>query len=152
MEFLCFQLSGRVFAIDIMGIREILRKFSIVELPQAPPEIAGVFNLRGELIPIFDPSLILLKKPYSEVTVDSNLIVVKAKSGNAGLLVDRVIEVTSVPLDSLTPIPGSDLTETKLAVAVFQAELEGMGLTVATLLRIGTLVAPEASICMESMA
>jgi len=143
MEFLCFQISGKYFAIDIMGIREILRSFTITDLAQSPPEIAGVFNLRGELIPIFDLRLILLNERCPENQADSNLIVIQGKNTNAGFLVDKVVEVVSVPMDSLSPIPGSDFDNEAIGVAVFQANLEGIGLKVITLLRIGTLLALE---------
>lgn len=48
-----FRVQGRMFAVDIMRIREIVRPLRITSVPQAPTHMVGVFNLRGTVLPLF---------------------------------------------------------------------------------------------------
>lgn len=140
LELLCFQVGGRVFALDIMVIREILRQQVVTPLPGAPAHIAGVINLRGELIPAIDLDRGLLGGPGHEGMVDPKLVVVKTASRKAGVLMDQVLEVVSVPLQDLRPLPGNEAME-EVAVAAFRRELEGLGPTVVLLVRLAPLLA-----------
>ena len=63
LEVLCFRVGERVFAVDIMGIREILRSHTITPVPNAPDSVAGVLNLRGELVPVVNLHHALLHLP-----------------------------------------------------------------------------------------
>ena len=143
LEVLCFRVGERVFSVDIMGIREILRSHSITPVPHAPESVAGVLNLRGELVPVVDLHHALMQQQQSDWASDEcKLVVVRAGGRTAGMLVDQVLEVVSVGADELNPVPGKDAPGGGNAVvAAFRRELDGEGMAVVMLLRLSTLLA-----------
>ena len=51
-KYLTFQLSSEEFGIPVLNVREIMGLRDIAAVPQTPPHIKGVMNLRGLIIPI----------------------------------------------------------------------------------------------------
>ena len=49
-----FSLSGKDYAIDIMSVKEIAKAGRFTYVPNTAPFVLGVYNLRGEIIPIID--------------------------------------------------------------------------------------------------
>lgn len=138
LEVLCFRVGGRVFAMDIMGIREILRSPVVTAVPNAPAEVAGVLNLRGELLPVVDLHRALLHGDAPVSRDEVKLVVARAAGRTAGVQVDQVLEVVSVDATELTPVPGGD--GDTAVVAAFRRELDGQGLAVVLLLRLANLL------------
>jgi len=100
-----FEVAGRTFGVDISRAREarVLDDYTVV--PLAPPQLIGMTNLRGAIIPIVDLR-VLLGLPASEGTIHA--LVVEANAVRVGLAVDRVVGVES--LDDLLE-PGEDVAE-----------------------------------------
>ena len=55
-QYLTFLLSGEMFAIGILNIKEIIEYGSLTEVPMMPNFIRGVINLRGSVVPVVDLS------------------------------------------------------------------------------------------------
>ena len=55
-QYLTFLLSGEMFAIAILNIKEIIEYGSLTEVPMMPSFIRGVINLRGSVVPVVDLS------------------------------------------------------------------------------------------------
>lgn len=144
LELLCFEVDDRLFAVDIMGIREILRAPVITPVPQAPGHVAGVFNLRGTLIPVVDLHRALLGRTPEAPAAESKLVVVRAGGDTAGLLVERVHDVVSVRVDELEPVPGAARPGEGPVVAAFRREIESKGNAVVLLTRLAPLLAMNA--------
>lgn len=53
-DILCLTLDGRDLGIPAMRVREVVRLPAITRVPGAPPMIAGVMNLRGQLVTAID--------------------------------------------------------------------------------------------------
>lgn len=141
LQVLCFVVGGRTFAVDIMGIREILRNQRVTSVPHTPPHLAGVVNLRGALIPVVDLHRVLLGHASRGGCEDPKLVVVHSRGKTAGLLVDQVLDVISVPLEALSPVPGASFDRGAVVVATFHrsdAEEE-----VVVLVRLAPLVEEE---------
>jgi len=102
-----FELAGRTFGVDISRAREarVLDDYTVV--PLAPPQLIGMTNLRGAIIPIVDLR-VLLGLPASEGTIHA--LVVEANAVRVGLAVDRVVGVESLDDEPLEP--GEDTAET----------------------------------------
>ena len=139
LELLCFRVGERVFAMDIMGIREILRSCVVTPVPNAPPGVAGVLNLRGALLPVVDLHRALLRSDSDEVREEAKLVVARAAGRVAGVQVDQVLEVVSVDVSELNPVPGGDAAGGAV-VAAFRRELEGEGPVVVLVLRLAALL------------
>lgn len=140
LEVLCFRVGERVFAMDIMGIREILRSHVVTPVPNAPAEVAGVVNLRGELLPVVNLHQALLHDAAVGALDETKLVVARAGGRTAGVQVDQVLEVVSVDVTELRPVPGSGTREGDAVVAAFRRELDGQGPVVVLLLRLATLL------------
>jgi purine-binding chemotaxis protein CheW len=101
-----FELANRTFGVDIGRAREVRVLDDYTVVPLAPPQLIGMTNLRGAIIPIVDLR-VLLGLPASEGTIHA--LVVEANAVRVGLAVDRVIGVESLdePLEL-----GEDIAET----------------------------------------
>ncbi len=119
LKALCFLVGGRVFAADIRVIREILQPRPLTPVPGAPPGVLGVFNLRGELVPVVD-SHGLLGEAGPGRAADPKLVVVRAGGRTFGLPVDRLFDVVEVPLEAVAPVPGAEDPERALVVGMFR--------------------------------
>lgn len=80
------------YAVAIESVREIINPLPIVPLPHAPAAVLGLADHRGEAIPILDLRVRLGLSPAS-VTRRTKWILVNAKRGPVGLVVDGVTEV-----------------------------------------------------------
>ncbi|HEX6307201.1 MAG TPA: chemotaxis protein CheW [Longimicrobiales bacterium] len=54
LELLVFELAGIRYALKLEAVREVTRAVLITPLPDAPPVIEGVVEVRGELVPVYD--------------------------------------------------------------------------------------------------
>ena len=53
-QYLTFVLGGEVFAIGILGIKEIIEYTHLTTVPMTPEYVRGVINLRGAVVPVLD--------------------------------------------------------------------------------------------------
>jgi purine-binding chemotaxis protein CheW len=109
-ELITFLIGREEFSVDIMSIREIRGWTSATPLPNAPPFIRGVINLRGAVLSIVDLAARLGFAP-TEPTPRHVIIVVQIANQVAGLLVDAVTGILTVKPDAVLPMPnvGADL-------------------------------------------
>ena len=54
LQLVTFEVGDEEFAIDILAVQEINRMMQITRVPQSPPSVEGVINLRGRIIPVID--------------------------------------------------------------------------------------------------
>jgi purine-binding chemotaxis protein CheW len=106
LQLVTFKLGNEEFGVDILKVQEINRMMDITRIPNAPPFIEGVINLRGKIIPIVD----LRKKlgfnggnGQSEKT--TRIIVVELDGLVLGFIVDSVSEVLRIPENTIEPPP-----------------------------------------------
>jgi purine-binding chemotaxis protein CheW len=55
-QYLTFQLSGEMYAVGILNVKEIIEYGQLTEIPMMPAFIRGVINLRGSVVPVIDLS------------------------------------------------------------------------------------------------
>jgi len=55
-RFVSFHLGGELWGVDILQVRETLEAPEFVEIPKAPKHIAGLMNLRGQVVCVVDLS------------------------------------------------------------------------------------------------
>jgi len=101
-QLVSFQLGPEEYAIDILGVQEIIRLVEITHVPNAPHYVDGVVNLRGKIIPIIN-----LRNRFglssTEPTKDTRIIVVEVARLILGFMVDSVEEVLRLPEDLIEP-------------------------------------------------
>ena len=90
-----FDVAGEEFAVDILAVHEINRMMALTRVPQSPPEVEGVVNLRGRIIPVVD-----LRRRFGMAQADhtdqSRIVVVEIRERVIGFIVDRVHEVLRI--------------------------------------------------------
>jgi purine-binding chemotaxis protein CheW len=102
-QLLCFLLDGSPYAVPVERVREIVRVRPIIPVPRVPAHVRGVISLRGEILQVVDLRL-RLDLRAAETGRSSRIVVAHAADGEvAGLLVDGVSEVLSVPEAALRP-------------------------------------------------
>ena len=94
-ELISFRVGEQDYCVDIMAVREIRGWSPATPLPQQPPYMRGVINLRGAVLPIMDLAG-RLGLPMVEPTVRHVIIVVKAGDRTVGMMVDAVSDILSV--------------------------------------------------------
>ncbi|MBV9561024.1 MAG: chemotaxis protein CheW [Bradyrhizobium sp.] len=103
-QFITFTLGEAEYGIDIMVVREIKGWTETTMIPNAPPHVRGVINLRGIIVPIFD----LRTRFGIGVTVPTGMhvvIIVAAGTRTVGLLVDTVSDIISVDPKEIRDVP-----------------------------------------------
>lgn len=104
IEFVTLTASDQGFCIDITMIREIRRWTPVTSIPHAEPDILGVMNLRGAVIPIFDLAA-RLGIGKAECNNRNVVVVVAVGTRIVGMLVDSVSEILTVGSDKIRPNP-----------------------------------------------
>ena len=105
-QLVSFQLGPEEYAIDILGVQEIIRLVEITHVPNAPHYVDGVVNLRGKVIPIINLRN-RLGLSSTEPTKDTRIIVVEVARLILGFIVDSVEEVLRLPEDLIEPPPST---------------------------------------------
>ncbi len=102
-KYLTFSLAGEEYGLEILKVREIIGVMDITAVPQMPPFIKGVINLRGRVIPVVDLRLKFGLEP-AEYT-DQTCIVVVDTGTLTGVIVDTVQEVLDIDEAQIDPPP-----------------------------------------------
>jgi purine-binding chemotaxis protein CheW len=105
---LTFVLGRETYGLQVLRVREIIRLTDITPVPQMPPHVRGVINLRGKIIPVVDLR-VRFGLASAEASERTCIVVVQVAAGGGvpiqlGLLVDDVQEVTQ--------ISGADIEQT----------------------------------------
>lgn len=104
VEMISFRIGEQEFCVDIMSVREIRGWAPATPLPQTPPYMRGVINLRGAVLPILDLA-VRLELPGTEPSARSVIIVINADGRLVGLLVDAVSDILTVSRAAIQPTP-----------------------------------------------
>ena len=122
-QFLTFFLAGEEYAIGILRVKEILEYDTVTPVPQTPPAIRGVINLRGSVVPVVDLAA-KFGLPPSPLAKRTCIVIVEVALENRetvmGLLVDAVSQVMDLPAADIEPPPA-------FGTAVQVDYLAGMG-------------------------
>lgn len=99
-----FQLGDEEFGVDVMNVLEVIPVPEVRPVPKAPEFVEGVVDVRDSIVPVID-----MRKRFSlpERGTDdpSRLLIVAMDEGRAGLVVDVVPGVVSLPRDAVSPPP-----------------------------------------------
>ena len=89
LHLVTFRLEREAFGVPIDRVREVVRVTDITRVPEAPPHIRGVTNLRGRVLPVVELRTRLGLTP-AVIAPSSRILVVEAHGRVLGLLVDGV--------------------------------------------------------------
>ena len=107
-QFLTFRLGGEVFAMGILGIKEILEFGRLTTVPMMPASVRGVINLRGRVVPVVDLAL-RFGRAATEPGRRTCIVIVDLETEDGrqdiGVVVDAVNQVLEIPKADIEPAP-----------------------------------------------
>ncbi|MDR0671162.1 MAG: chemotaxis protein CheW [Oscillospiraceae bacterium] len=101
-RYLTFAVGDEDYGVEIAYVTEIINVQTITELPELPPYIRGIINLRGKIVPVMDVRIRFSKEPR-EYTDRTCIIVVDIGDAGIGLIVDLVREVLEISAEQIVP-------------------------------------------------
>ena len=119
LQILSFEVGTQTYCVPVNSVREIRGVTPPTQLPDAPPYVRGVINLRGQVMPVIDLSE-RLGKGIAADSARQVIIVVEHHDDVAGLLVDAVCDSFIVSAASISPPPplGEDITSTLVSAVI----------------------------------
>jgi len=117
-----FHLGDTLLGIDILLVKEINRQVNISPIPDAPPQLLGLMNLRGRVVTVIDLNVCLGRPPTGNID-DARLLILKTREdimdfvagGHladlavgediVGFIIDRMDDVAAVEDDEILPPP-----------------------------------------------
>lgn len=106
---LVFSIAGRARCAPVEAIREIVPITDTTRLPGAPSYVRGLINLRGTLITVMDAALCLYGVEADEAL--ASILLVEHRGRIAGVIVDNVFDIQSLPASELEDGSMLDLHE-----------------------------------------
>jgi purine-binding chemotaxis protein CheW len=107
-KYLTFSLDGEEYGIGILKVKEIIGMMAITAIPQTPPYVKGVVNLRGKVIPVIDLRL-KFGMDANEYKERACIIVVEitnaSRTIHLGIVVDSVSEVLNIKAGDIEDTP-----------------------------------------------
>ena len=107
-QYLTFALSGEMYAVGILNVKEIIEYGNLTEIPMMPAFIRGVINLRGAVVPVIDLAARFGGKA-SSVQRRTCIVIVEMHQDDTkqdlGIMVDAVSEVLEIPGSEIEPPP-----------------------------------------------
>ena len=102
LQVLAFSLAGESYGVETCHVREVCQLKDLTAVPCTPPFVAGVMNLRGQILAIVELRE-FFELPARGLTDLNRVIVLRGGDNELGLLADSI--------DGVRPVPASDLQE-----------------------------------------
>jgi purine-binding chemotaxis protein CheW len=107
-QYLTFLLSGEMYAVGILNVKEIIEYGQLTEIPMMPAFIRGVINLRGSVVPVIDLAARFGGR-QTESSRRTCIVIIELTSAeerhDIGVVVDAVSEVLEVSSADIEPPP-----------------------------------------------
>jgi purine-binding chemotaxis protein CheW len=104
IEYVTVFIGGQLFGLPISRVQDVFMPDRLTRVPLAPPEIAGVLNLRGRIVTTVDMRRRLGLPPRDD-NKPSMAVGIELKGESYGLLIDMVGEVMKLGETMLEPNP-----------------------------------------------
>ncbi len=107
-QFVTFFLGKEQYGIDIMQVDGIVKEQEIRDLPNSPSFVEGIFNLRGDILPVINlhKRFQIEKLKYDETDeLLSGLIVIKVNDMKIAVRIDKVSRVVTIEKGKIQPPP-----------------------------------------------
>jgi purine-binding chemotaxis protein CheW len=99
-----FSLADRDYGIDIMKVKEISKARNFTLVPNTPPYVQGVYNLRGEIISIINlRKMFHLKFSEEQNKEDVDILILRLDDSVIGMIVDSVDNVVGIDSSNIQP-------------------------------------------------
>ena len=103
-QWLTFSLGEEEYALELEVVNEIIKPREVTDIPRVPGFIRGIISLRGIIVPVFDLRG-RLKIGTVEPGPTTRIVVCQQDEKLAGLLVDSINQVVTIPSNRIEPPP-----------------------------------------------
>ncbi len=114
VRLLVFRVGSLACAAEVESVREILPRLAVTRIPGAPPVVAGLVNVRGQLVTVVEGWRALHQSAPQESDAGGTTMLLQVGGGRVlGFTVDEVLDLLAVPSASLErreALPGVDPT------------------------------------------
>ena len=100
--YLIFEQNGFLYGVEAYSVREIFFLPELTAITEAPQDIVGAIDLRGEILPVMDLNL-RFGYVWQEYAVTDSAIVIEWEAWKVGIIVNEVREVKELSEDAITP-------------------------------------------------
>ena len=94
-RWLRLRCGSQAYALELLKIREVVRPMPLLSLRGAVPSVAGVMNLRGQVVPVIDLGVQLGESPAPD-SAGTRIIVLEERGEVLGLRVCGVEDVVII--------------------------------------------------------
>ena len=124
-QIVTFELRGGVYGIDIMLAQEVVRldRFEIREIPNRVDYFEGVFDLRGEFVPLIDLKKLAGVQEYS-LLKEKRIFVVSMGDGRCGFVIDKILKVFKTSEEVLEGKGSDQLLKKEYILGVLECGVE----------------------------
>ena len=99
-----FSLANKDYAINIMQVKEIAKAGNFTYVPNTSPFVLGVYNLRGDIIPVIDLRIFfnIPVKMRKKDQIES-MVIITVEEQTFGVVVDSIDKVVGISSASIQP-------------------------------------------------
>lgn len=108
LQLVTFQLGEEQYGIDIMDVEGIVKVEDVRAIPNAPPYVEGIFNLRGDIIPVINLHRrfhIRHANLSEEDALLSGFVIINIDEMLLAVIIDKVSRVVTVEREEIQPPP-----------------------------------------------
>lgn len=121
-QYVTFTLDGTLYGVPVTRVQEVLRSHTRTRVPRSPATVAGLVNLRGQVVLTVDLRT-RLELVTRESGVEPMMVVVQVSGEPVSLLVDQIGDVIRVEEDTFSPPPDTlDTTTRQLVVGAYKLD------------------------------
>jgi chemotaxis signal transduction protein len=102
-KMITFSLGGRGYAVDIMNVKEIAKADNFTYVPNAASFVRGVYNLRGDIIPIVDLRTFFHLPADKKQDGMENMLILRIGDRVYGTIVDKIHRVVGINSEAIQP-------------------------------------------------
>jgi purine-binding chemotaxis protein CheW len=111
-----FFVASQLFGVDVAHVQEIIRDQPMTRIPHAPTAVAGLINLRGQIVPVIDLRR-CLELPSLTLDAQTSHVVLSSEGAAVSLRVDRIGDVLEVTEEIFEAPPDNLSRATRLLIS-----------------------------------
>ncbi len=111
VEILTWYVKEQLYGLFLDDCKEVIKNINILPVPHSKKYIAGIYNLRGEIITVIDVA-VKLGYPQEQLKNEKSVIRLKEKS-KVSIMADKIYDILEISSD-LLELPPSNLSEQEM--------------------------------------
>jgi purine-binding chemotaxis protein CheW len=102
IQFCTFRIDHQLYGVEVTRVIEVMRHAGLTPVPLSRNPVAGLMNLRGQIVAAVDLRTVLGQGPLEGVSLN---VVIRNRDEMVSLLVDEIADVIDVETDDFEPTP-----------------------------------------------